>query len=246
MPDTIPPTGDHVACVGIAKSYGHQVILEDFDLTIAYQEKVALIGPSGSGKSTILRIIANLEQPDAGQILINNVEAGVHRPVGMVFQHFNLFPHLTAIGNCTLALKHVKKQPSKIAAQNARELLELVGLCSVIDRYPHQLSGGEQQRVALARALTLEPEILLLDEITSSLDPELIIGIHKVIQDIARARPLTIVLVTHHLEFARRFSDRVCFLHSGKILEQGSPDRLLDAPIKERTKEFVKALSLAI
>jgi polar amino acid transport system ATP-binding protein len=244
---------------GVTKAFGRHVVLRDLDLEVGRSEKLALIGPSGSGKSTILRILMTLEDIQAGEVGIDGERlwrregAGsqaapareVHRirqKVGMVFQQFNLFPHMTAVRNVAEAPRRVLKLPKEEAYARARELLALVGLSDKEHAYPVQLSGGQQQRVAIARTLAMRPKILLFDEVTSALDPETVGEVLNVIRVLARSFDFTILIVTHQMGFAREMCDRVCFLENGRILEQGRPEELFNAPRNERTQSFLRAI----
>jgi polar amino acid transport system ATP-binding protein len=248
------PEAPAVQCLGVNKWYGAVRILQDFDLEVSAGEKLAIIGPSGSGKSTILRLLMGLESYQSGRILISGNllpseqesrslrrqrPPAQGRDVGMVFQHFNLFPHMTAIENVMEAPLRVLKLSSAQARQRARDLFEQVGLSGRDDAYPSQLSGGEQQRVAIARALAMQPKILLFDEVTSALDPELVGGVLAVLRALASESGVTMVVVTHEMAFARDVSDRVLFMEKGKIVEQGPPSLIFTAPRNERTKTFL-------
>ena len=232
---------------GLVKAYHDRTVLAGVDLDVAEHEVVVLIGASGSGKSTLLRCIDLLEEIDDGRILlagrdisdprINAEEA--RQAVGMVFQSFNLFPHMTALGNVALAPRVVHGNSRRDAELRARELLARVGLESHADSYPDKLSGGQQQRVAIARALAYEPKLLLLDEITSALDPELVGEVLTLVGELA-ASGATIVMATHEMAFAHDVADRVCFLDGGQIVESGSAAAVLDSPREERTKQFLK------
>jgi polar amino acid transport system ATP-binding protein len=244
----------------VTKSYGALTVLDSLDLEIAAGEKVAIIGPSGSGKTTVLRMLMTLETINGGVIWVDGeplthvekngalVPAGqrhlrrVRAKIGMVFQHFNLFPHMTALKNCMEAPCTVLNLPKRESEQRARELLGMVGLGDKLDHYPSQLSGGQQQRVAFARALAMRPKVMLLDEVTSALDPELVGEVLNVIRKLGSELDLTILMVTHQMGFAKEFADRVCFFFGGKICEQGPPDRLFGAPQNERTRQFLSAV----
>lgn len=256
---TASPT-DAVHFEGVSKAYGPTAVLHSLDLIVPAGEKVTLIGPSGSGKTTILRALMTLEAIDDGVIYVEGdplshmKRSGVLVPaderhkrsirsrLGMVFQQFNLFPHMTVLENCIEAPIHVLGLPKDQAVERARELLGMVGLADKIERYPSQLSGGQQQRVAIARALAMRPRIMLFDEITSALDPEVIGEVLAVMRDLRRQQSLTILTVTHQMGFAREFSDRVCFLDKGRILEEGSPDQIFGEPRHQRTQAFLKAV----
>jgi polar amino acid transport system ATP-binding protein len=246
-----------VQCLGVSKSYGDVRILEDFNLEVTPGEKLAIIGPSGSGKSTILRLLMGLESYQSGRILISGRvlpsdqesrslrrqrQPAKGHDVGMVFQHFNLFPHMTAIENVMEAPLRVLKLSSADARRRALDLFEKVGLSSRDDAYPAQLSGGEQQRVAIARALAMQPKILLFDEVTSALDPELVGGVLAVLRKLAAESGVTMLVVTHEMAFARDVSDRVLFMDKGKIVEQGPPSFIFSSPRHERTKTFLSEI----
>jgi polar amino acid transport system ATP-binding protein len=244
----------------VSKRYGPLTVLDSLELDIAKGEKVAIIGPSGSGKTTVLRMLMTLEQIDDGVIwvegeplthmerngkLVPADKAHVRRvraKIGMVFQSFNLFPHMTAMGNCIEAPTTVLGMKRSEAEARAAELLEMVGLAAKKDHYPAQLSGGQQQRVAVARALAMRPRIMLFDEVTSALDPELVGEVLQVIRKLGSEHDLTMLMVTHQMGFAREFADRVCFFYQGKICEQGPPDRFFGAPQNERTRQFLNAV----
>jgi polar amino acid transport system ATP-binding protein len=242
------------------KSYGPLTVLRGVDLEIPPAQTVSVIGPSGSGKSTLLRLLMMLERPDAGSLEIdgespwttrNNgleVPAGeghlrrVRGKVGMVFQHFNLFPHMTALGNVTEAPVHVLGLSQQAARARALEYLGMVGLVDKADAWPAQLSGGQKQRVAIARALAMLPKVMLFDEITSALDPELVGGILQLLRELAARRTMTMLIVTHHMAFAESASDRVLFFDGGVIVEDGPPDAIFRNPRHERTRRFVDAV----
>ncbi|MDR9752699.1 amino acid ABC transporter ATP-binding protein [Pseudomonas sp. SZMC_28357] len=247
----------------VSKRFGDTVVLDDFSFTLNRGDKVAIIGPSGSGKSTLLRIIMALDGIDNGKVSLNgeplwHASAGknlivpsrkhLHRMrslVGMVFQNFNLFPNLTALGNVATAPHLVLGLSRRDAEARGRALLEQVGLGDKLDQYPATLSGGQQQRVAIARAMALEPKIMLFDEATSALDPERVGEVLEVMRVLADERDLTIVVVTHQIGVARAIADRICFMENGKILEQGAPAALLDAPQNDRTRAFLRAVHLS-
>lgn len=236
-----------VALEGVHKSFGHTPVLSGISLEVGQGEVVALIGASGSGKSTLLRCINLLEQIDDGQIWLSGDDItnprvnpdAVRARMGMVFQQFNLFPHLSVMNNITLALTHVAKMSKLDARNRGRELLERVGLVEKADAYPDRLSGGQQQRVALARAIACQPEVLLLDEITSALDPALVGEVLELVQSL-KGDGTTIVMATHEMAFARDVADRVVFLDQGIIAESGPAKDLFDNPQDERTRTFLR------
>jgi ABC-type polar amino acid transport system ATPase subunit len=231
----------------LRKSFGDNLVLDDIDLDVGVGEVLVVIGPSGSGKSTLLRCLNLLEPLDSGRIFFEGVEItrkGVDVPavrtrIGIVFQQFNLFPHLKVIDNLTIAVRRVRKTPRARAEKRALELLARVGLEEKARQHPHQLSGGQQQRVAIARALMMEPHVMLFDEVTSALDPELIGEVLVVMRDLARAG-MTMLVVTHEMQFAREVGDRVVFMDQGRIIERGPPSDLLDNPKEERTRRFLR------
>jgi polar amino acid transport system ATP-binding protein len=230
----------------VSKSFGKLEVLKDISLTINTGEVVAIIGPSGSGKSTLLRCINLLEVPTQGQIFIDDVEitspktnvTKVREGIGMVFQHFHLFPHMTVMDNMTYAPVKVKGIAKNEAKEKAMKLLERVGLADKADAYPSTLSGGQKQRVAIARALAMEPSIMLFDEPTSALDPEMVKEVLEVIQGLAHTG-ITMAIVTHEMGFARKVADRVCFLDGGRLLEVARPDVFFTSPSTARAKEFL-------
>jgi ABC-type polar amino acid transport system ATPase subunit len=232
---------------GIRKRFGDNLVLDGIDLTVDHRETLVVIGPSGSGKSTLLRCINLLEPINEGRIFFEGEEITrkgvkvdqVRQRIGIVFQQFNLFPHLRVIDNLTLGARRVKKIPRKEAEAKAHELLARVGLPEKAKEYPHQLSGGQQQRVAIARALVMEPHVMLFDEVTSALDPELVGEVLVVMRDLARTG-MTMIVVTHEMQFAREVGDRLIFMDEGKIVEQGVPTQVLDQPRQERTKQFLR------
>ena len=238
---------------GVRKSFGDNLVLDGIDLSVASGEVLVVIGPSGSGKSTLLRCVNLLEPIQEGRIFLEGVEitakgAGasqVRQQIGIVFQQFNLFPHLTAMDNLTLAARRIKKMRRRDAEARARELLAMVGLEEKAGQHPHQLSGGQQQRVAIARALMMNPHVMLFDEVTSALDPELVGEVLVVMRDLARTG-MTMLVVTHEMHFARDVGDRVVFMDEGKIVEEGAPADILDHPQQERTQRFLRrSLQLA-
>lgn len=232
----------------LRKSYGAVEVLHDINLDVQSGEVVVVVGPSGSGKSTLIRCINLLEEYQGGAVFVNGlkVERGpdlhkVRTEVGMVFQSFNLFPHLTAIENVSLGPIRVRGTKKSEADVEASELLTKVGLHEHIHKYPGQLSGGQQQRVAIARALAMEPKVILFDEPTSSLDPEMVGEVLDVMQSLAKTG-VTMVIVTHEMGFARRVANRVVFMESGRIVEQNEPEKFFGAPKESRTQEFLKAI----
>jgi ABC-type polar amino acid transport system ATPase subunit len=232
---------------GVHKQFGDNEVLKGIDLSVAGGEVLVVIGPSGSGKSTLLRTVNLLESVQAGRIYFEGREitakgvdvSAVRARIGMVFQQFNLFPHLKVIDNVTLGARRIRGIPRPEAEQRARELLSRVGLSEKARQYPHQLSGGQQQRVAIARALMMEPHVMLFDEVTSALDPELVGEVLIVMRDLARAG-MTMLVVTHEMQFARQVGDRVVFMDDGRIVEQGAPEEVLDRPREERTRRFLR------
>jgi polar amino acid transport system ATP-binding protein len=236
----------------IHKSFGRLEVLKGIDLTMEPHEVVALIGASGSGKSTLLRCINLLEQIDGGRILLRGEDVtrrgidvnAVRRRVGIVFQAFNLFPHMTVLRNISLGPVEALGKSRREAEGDAVRLLERFGLADKKDEYPDRLSGGQQQRVAIIRALAMDPEIMLLDEVTSALDPELIAEVLEVIRELAE-RGMTMILATHEMGFARDIAGRVCFLDDGVILEEGPPDRMFSEPQHPRTRQFLQRIIAA-
>ncbi len=244
----------------VCKSFGSFVVLDGLNIDVARGEKVALIGPSGSGKSTVLRTIMTLERINSGEIEIDGEplwhmrkggrlvaanEAHLRRmrsKVGMVFQQFNLFPHWTALKNVINPCRTVLGIPLEEATARAEELLALVGLKDKLNEYPGRLSGGQQQRVAIARALALRPRVMLFDEVTSALDPELVGEVLNVLRMLAHEHDLTMIMVTHQMGFAREIADRVLFFEKGRIAEQGTPDKVFNNPDSERTRAFLNAV----
>jgi len=236
----------------VHKSFGDHEVLRGIDLDVAEHEVVCLIGASGSGKSTLLRCVNLLEPIDAGRILVGgDVVTGrgvdvnrVRRRIGIVFQAFNLFPQMSVLRNVTLGPTRVLGRPRAEAEEEARELLGRFGLAARAGDYPDRLSGGQQQRVAIVRALAMRPELMLLDEVTSALDPELVAEVLQVIRELA-AGGMTMVIATHEMSFARDIADRVCFLDDGVILEQGPPERILSTPDEPRTQQFLQRIIAA-
>jgi polar amino acid transport system ATP-binding protein len=241
------PAGPMLQLEGLHKSFGDLHVLRGITMSVERGGVVCVIGPSGSGKSTLLRCINLLEPPDRGRILLEGTEitgAGraevnfVRRRVGMVFQQFNLFPHKRAIENVSLAQQTVLERPREAARARSKALLERVGLADKLEEYPERLSGGQQQRVAIARALAMDPHVMLFDEVTSALDPELVKEVLDVLRELA-SEGMTMVVVTHEMGFAREAADRVAFLDEGVIVEEGRPEQILSEPKEERTKRFV-------
>ncbi|WP_346909435.1 ectoine/hydroxyectoine ABC transporter ATP-binding protein EhuA [uncultured Roseibium sp.] len=264
MTEDRPAVEPMVRFQGVTKRYGDLTVLDNLDLDVSPGEMVSIIGPSGSGKTTVLRALMTLESIDGGTIWVDGEplthmeKNGVLVPankahlrrmrskIGMCFQHFNLFPHMTALQNCmegpvmSLGLKKGE------ARERAAELLEMVGLADKLDHYPAQLSGGQQQRVAIARALAMRPKVMLFDEVTSALDPEVTGEVTNVIRTLVSEHNLTMLMVTHQMGFARDISDRVCFFYGGQIEEQDSPDELFTNPKRERTRQFLSAVREAV
>ena len=231
------------------KSFGPTEVLRGIDLTVAEHEVVCLIGSSGSGKSTLLRCINLLEPIDSGRIAVagqdvsaNGVDVNrIRRGIGIVFQAFNLFPHMSVLQNVTLGPRKVLGVPKQRAEADATELLERFGLADKRDEYPDRLSGGQQQRAAIVRALAMKPDLMLLDEVTSALDPELVAEVLQVIRELAKGG-MTMVIATHEMGFARDIANRVCFLDAGVILEQGEPEQIFTSPREERTRQFLQRI----
>ena len=234
---------------GVHKSFGEVEVLRGIDLTLQEHEVVCLIGASGSGKSTLLRCVNLLEPIDAGRILVEgqeitgrNVDVNrVRRRIGIVFQAYNLFPHMSVMRNVTLAPTLALKKSRADAEADAMKLLERFGLADKRNDYPDSLSGGQQQRVAIVRALAMQPDLMLLDEVTSALDPELVAEVLEVIRELA-AGGMTMLIATHEMSFARDIADRVCFLDAGVILEQGPPEQILSEPKEPRTQQFLQRI----
>jgi general L-amino acid transport system ATP-binding protein len=240
-------TGEPIITIeGVSKWFGDFQALKDVDLVVGRQEVVVVCGPSGSGKSTLIRCINRLEQHDKGRIVVDGTELSddlkniqeVRREVGMVFQQFNLFPHLSVLDNITLALRHVRRQPKAKAREGAMRQLERVRIPEQANKFPGQLSGGQQQRVAIARALAMEPKIMLFDEPTSALDPEMIKEVLETMVDLAESG-MTMIVVTHEMGFAREVANRIVFMADGEIVEVGPPDHFFTNPREERTKQFL-------
>ncbi|WP_330175681.1 ectoine/hydroxyectoine ABC transporter ATP-binding protein EhuA [Streptomyces sp. NBC_01498] len=257
-----PPAdgGELIRFDKVTKRFGDHTVLDSLDFTVTSGKHVTLIGASGSGKTTILRLLMTLIRPEEGTITVAGdsltheekggrlVPAGerhvreVRKKIGMVFQQFNLFPNMKVLRNITEAPVHVLGLSKDEADVRARELLDLVGLGDRADAYPSQLSGGQQQRVAIARALAMRPRVLLLDEVTSALDPELVAGVLDVLRDIARTTDITMLCVTHEMNFARDISDDVLMFDGGRVIESGPPEKIFSAPEHERTREFLSAV----
>ncbi|MCO5966390.1 ectoine/hydroxyectoine ABC transporter ATP-binding protein EhuA [Sinorhizobium meliloti] len=248
----------------VHKNYGHFSVIEDLNFDVAEGETVSIIGPSGSGKTTVLRVLMTLETISGGVVYIDGkplthmARNGVFVPaderhlrqmrssIGMCFQHFNLFPHMTALENCMEGPVQVLGLSKREARDRCEDLLSLVGMIDKKDQHPSRLSGGQQQRVAIARALAMRPRVMLLDEVTSALDPEVIGEVTNVIRKLVTEHKLTMLMVTHQMGFARDISDRVCFFYGGKIEEEGVPDVLFGNPRRERTKHFLSAVKEAV
>ena len=238
-----------IECKGMNKWFGDFHVLKDIDLTVKEREVVVVIGPSGSGKSTLIRCINRLEEHQEGDIIVDGIEltndigniAEIRREVGMVFQQFNLFPHLTVLQNITLAQRQVRRRARQEAEEVAHSLLERVGIPEQADKYPGQLSGGQQQRVAIARALAMNPKIMLFDEPTSALDPEMIKEVLDVMKELAHSG-MTMMVVTHEMGFAREVADRVIFMDSGRVVEIGTPEHFFEDPNHERTQLFLSQI----
>ena len=234
---------------GIRKSFGTNEVLKGIDLSVAPHEVVCLIGASGSGKSTLLRCTNLVEPIDAGRVVVEGEEITapgvnadrVRRKIGIVYQSFNLFPHMTVLRNITLAPREALRMDRKTAEDHAISLLERFGLADRKSEYPDRLSGGQQQRVAIVRALAMRPSLILLDEVTSALDPELVAEVLSVVRELAE-EGMTMIIATHEMGFARDIADRVCFLEEGKILEQGPPGRIFSSPENPRTARFLRRI----
>jgi polar amino acid transport system ATP-binding protein len=235
-----------VEITGVRKSFGKNEVLRGVDLDVTEHEVVCLIGASGSGKSTLLRCVNLLEPVDTGRIIVGGEEITargvdvnrIRRGIGIVFQAYNLFPHMTVLENVTLGPRKALGVSRRDAAEQATELLARFGLAEKRDDYPDRLSGGQQQRVAIVRALAMRPELMLLDEVTSALDPELVAEVLRVIRELAEGG-MTMLIATHEMGFARDIANRVCFLDGGVILEQGSPERIFSSPEQPRTRQFL-------
>ncbi|AYC42251.1 amino acid ABC transporter ATP-binding protein [Streptomyces griseorubiginosus] len=248
-PESVGASRPEIEVRGLRKSFGAHEVLKGIDLEIGRGEVVCVIGPSGSGKSTLLRCVNLLAEPTKGQVFVGGAELtdpdvdidAVRRRIGMVFQQFNLFPHLTVTENLTLPQRRVLKRDKAKAAKVAAENLERVGLAEKADAYPASLSGGQQQRVAIARSLSMGPEVMLFDEPTSALDPELVGDVLAVMRMLAR-EGMTMMVVTHEMTFAREVADRVVFMDDGVIVEDGTPARVIGSPSHERTRHFLSRL----
>jgi polar amino acid transport system ATP-binding protein len=257
--DTLPnpekspekPAGELIRLEKITKRFGDNTVLDQLDFSVDAGKHVTLIGPSGSGKTTILRLLMTLTKPDEGTITVDGQRLfpapekqvrEVRKKIGMVFQQFNLFPNMSVLRNITEAPVTVLGMAKDEAEERARDLLDLVGLADKRDARPTQLSGGQQQRVAIARALAMRPQVLLLDEVTSALDPELVAGVLDVLRDIARSTDITMLCVTHEMNFARDISDQVLMFDSGRVIEAGPPERIFSEPENDRTREFLSAV----
>ena len=244
----------------VEKRFGDHVVLKDLNFSVNKGDRVTLIGPSGSGKTTILRLVMTLEEANAGYIYINGQPLThenrngrrvalkerhrneMRKRIGMVFQQFNLFPNMTVMENLIEAPVHVLKMSKKDATDKAMDLLEKVGLPDKANAHPMELSGGQQQRVATARALAMDPEILLLDEVTSALDPEIVGEVLEILRDVARETDITMLIVTHEMQFAKDVSNRVMMFDGGRILEEGHPEKIFSDPDHQRTKDFLSAV----
>jgi len=244
--------GQALRLEGVRKSFGQVEVLKGIDLEVGEHQVVCLIGASGSGKSTLLRCVNLLEPVDAGRIVIQGDEITapgvkvneIRRRIGIVFQAFNLFPHMSVLGNVTLAPRRVLGRSKQEAEEQATALLGRFGLADKRDDYPDRLSGGQQQRVAIVRALAMQPELMLLDEVTSALDPELVAEVLNVIRELAEGG-MTMLIATHEMSFARDIASRVCFLDAGRILEQGPPDEIFSRPKEQRTQQFLERIIAA-
>ncbi|PKQ10167.1 MAG: ectoine/hydroxyectoine ABC transporter ATP-binding protein EhuA [Actinobacteria bacterium HGW-Actinobacteria-9] len=242
--------GPIVRIKNLRKNFGDLEVLRDVDMEVQRGEVVVILGPSGSGKSTLLRCVNRLEEPTGGEIWLEDIQVNspktninkVRERIGMVFQSFNLFPHLTAMGNVMLAQRKVLKRSQAEAERIALEQLERVGLADRVDYFPAQLSGGQQQRVAIARALAMDPHVMLFDEVTSALDPELVRGVLDVMKELALGG-MTMLVVTHEMGFARDVATRAVFMDDGVIVEEGTPAEVFDNPQHERTKDFLGHIS---
>jgi polar amino acid transport system ATP-binding protein len=250
----MPPVADPVLeFQGVVKRFGAHTVLDGFDFALGAAEKVALIGPSGSGKSTVLRIAMTLEAVQAGSVRVHGADLWrdgkaaspartreLRAHLGMVFQHFHLFPHLSVLDNLTLAPRLTGKAQTSVARETALDLLARVGLDDKASAWPDQLSGGQKQRVAIARALAMQPDIMLFDEVTSALDPEMVGEVLDVLRELGRTTDMSMLLVTHEMDFARQFADRIAFMDGGRVVEQAAPAELFDEPREERTRQFLE------
>ena len=243
-------SGPKIRLDQVVKSFGDNVVLDHLSLDVGESEVISLIGASGSGKSTLLRCINLLEPIDDGYIRLDGIDISepgldanpIRRRIGMVFQSYNLFPHMTVLDNITLAQRKVLNRPRQACVDVAMDLLTKLGLADKAGTYPDRLSGGQQQRTAIARSLAMNPEVMLLDEITSALDPELVGEVLDVVRDL-KASGMTMLLATHEMGFAKEISDRVCFLHRGQILEAGPPEQVFASPREERTQQFLQRVT---
>jgi polar amino acid transport system ATP-binding protein len=241
--------GHFVTLAGVSKSFGENIVLHDIDLSVDLHQIVCLIGASGSGKSTLLRCVNRLEAVDAGTIVIDGETItngtvdvnSLRRKIGIVFQAFNLFPHMTVLQNITLAPRKARGLTKSQAEETARELLGRIGLLDKAGEYPDRLSGGQQQRVAIVRALAMEPKLMLLDEITSALDPQLVSEVLSLVRELAQTG-MTMIVATHEMSFASEVADKVCFLDAGVIWEEGPPEQIFTAPMQQRTREFLSRI----
>jgi polar amino acid transport system ATP-binding protein len=247
VPADHPEQHVKISLRGVRKAFGETVVLDGIDLEVGAGDVITLIGASGSGKSTLLRCVNLLEPLDDGEILLDGVDIAepgldpdpIRRRIGMVFQSFNLFPHMSVVDNVAVGPRKVLRTSRSTAHDDARTMLDRLGLSERADAYPDQLSGGQQQRVAIARSLAMRPEVMLLDEITSALDPELVGEVLDVVRGL-RDDGMTMLIATHEMAFAREISDRVCFLHQGQILESGSPEQMFGSPTEARTRAFLQ------
>ncbi|WP_352706878.1 ectoine/hydroxyectoine ABC transporter ATP-binding protein EhuA [Mesorhizobium sp. M0195] len=253
-----------VRFMNVSKSYGRLNVISHLDFDVAEGEMVTIIGPSGSGKTTVLRALMTLETINGGVIYVDGkplthmprdgvlvpaderYQRKIRSSIGMCFQHFNLFPHMTAIQNCMEGPVQVLGLSRKEALERSEELLKMVGMIDKRDQHPSRLSGGQQQRVAIARALAMRPKVMLFDEVTSALDPEVIGEVTQVIRKLVAEHNLTMIMVTHQMGFARDISDRVCFFYGGSIEEQAPPQTLFSSPQRDRTKQFLSAVKEAV
>jgi polar amino acid transport system ATP-binding protein len=248
-PLPVPARAPLIRAEGVNKHFGKAHVLRDVSTSFFQSEVAVVIGASGSGKSTFLRTLNRLETHDSGRIVVDGIELNdtvknldaIRREVGMVFQQFNLFPHLTVLDNVTLAPRRVHRRARRDAEEQARAMLARVGLADKAGEYPDRLSGGQQQRVAIVRALVNDPRLLLLDEITSALDPELVGEVLALVRDL-KDQGVTMMIATHEMTFARRVADRICFLDRGRILESGPPAQIFDEPHEPRTRQFLQRL----